>query len=169
MKTLDDIDWPNWNPKDVATLCFVVKDGRILMIHKKRGLGKGKINGPGGRLEAGETPEECAVRETQEELCVTPLGLARRGTLAFQFADGYSLFCTVFSATDLEGTPTETDEAVPEWFAFDAIPYEKMWQDDQYWLPEMLAGKNFEGRFLFDDDTMLGKELTFTEPGTTSP
>ncbi|MBT4161861.1 MAG: NUDIX hydrolase, partial [Gammaproteobacteria bacterium] len=46
------IDWENWEPEEVATLLFVVRDGRVLLIRKKRGLGAGKINGPGGRLEA---------------------------------------------------------------------------------------------------------------------
>ncbi len=59
----DDIDWTRWIPKERATLLFVVRDGQILLIHKKRGLGAGKINGPGGRLDPGETPEICAVRE----------------------------------------------------------------------------------------------------------
>jgi 8-oxo-dGTP diphosphatase len=66
IRTLQDIDWASWKAEDPATLVFVVKDGRILLIRKKRGLGAGKINAPGGRLEAGEAPIEGAVREVQE-------------------------------------------------------------------------------------------------------
>jgi len=58
MKKLDDLDWNSWQGKDPATLVFVVRDGRILLINKKTGLGKGKINGPGGKVEKGETPAE---------------------------------------------------------------------------------------------------------------
>ncbi|MEO1370466.1 MAG: NUDIX domain-containing protein, partial [Acidobacteriota bacterium] len=58
-----EIDWRRWRPTDRATLVFVIDGGRILLIRKKRGLGAGKVNGPGGRLEAGETPVQCAVRE----------------------------------------------------------------------------------------------------------
>lgn len=64
---IHEIDWASWKAKDPATLVFVVKEGSILLIRKKRGLGAGKINGPGGRLEAGERPLEGAVREAQEE------------------------------------------------------------------------------------------------------
>ena len=46
-----EIDWATWNAVDVATLLFVIKDGRALLIRKKRGLGAGKINAPGGRLD----------------------------------------------------------------------------------------------------------------------
>ena len=51
------------------TLLFVIRAGQILLIHKKRGLGAGKINGPGGRLHLGESPLHGAVREVKEELC----------------------------------------------------------------------------------------------------
>ena len=69
------IDWTQWKPGVLATLMFIIDEprGRVLLIRKKRGLGAGKINGPGGKLDPGETPEQCAVRETQEELHVTAL------------------------------------------------------------------------------------------------
>jgi len=65
---LTDIDWDRWQPRERATLLFVIRGGEILLIRKLRGLGAGKINGPGGRIDAGETPLACAVREVEEEL-----------------------------------------------------------------------------------------------------
>ena len=53
---LTDIDWERWQPRERATLLFVIRGGEILLIRKLRGLGAGKINGPGGRIDAGETP-----------------------------------------------------------------------------------------------------------------
>lgn len=159
--SFEQIDWKNWVPRESATLIFVIKKGQILLIRKKRGLGAGKINGPGGRIDPGETPAECAVREAQEELHVTPLDVHPAGELMFQFADGYALHGFIFKAFDFEGTPTETDEAEPLWTPLDQIPYPQMWADDEYWLPHMLAGRPFTGRFLFDGDTMLGYDLTF--------
>ena len=64
---LDAIDWSSWQAHDIATLMFVIRGGEVLLIRKLRGLGKGKINAPGGRQEAGETLLEAAVRETREE------------------------------------------------------------------------------------------------------
>lgn len=158
----DIINWSHWQPKDQATLCFVLKNQQILLIEKKRGLGKGKINGPGGRFEPGETPEACAIRETREELCVTPTHLEARGILRFQFTDGYSLEAHVYTALGCLGDPTETEEAVPRWTPVDQIPYDQMWADDILWLPQMLDNRNFEGNFLFNDDTMLGYQLRFS-------
>lgn len=158
-RKMADIDWEHWSPVDRATLLFVVRGGRILLIEKKRGLGAGKINGPGGRLEPGETPRECAVREVEEELLITPAGVAHCGELMFQFIDGYSIHGTVFRASGYRGTPTETPEAVPLWYALDEIPFERMWQDDPVWFPHMLARRPFAGRFIFDGDQMLDAEL----------
>ena len=157
------MDWNNWIPRERANLCFVVKDGRVLLIRKKRGLGAGKINGPGGKIEPGETALEAAIRETQEEIGVTPLAVAERGVLHFQFTDGYSLHCTVFVAQDFEGEPIETIEATPFWFEFAAIPFDEMWEDDRHWLPHVLAGKRFIAWFEFDGDRMLSRDLRWLE------
>jgi 8-oxo-dGTP diphosphatase len=157
------MDWENWTPREYANLCFIQKDGRVLLIEKKRGLGAGKVNGPGGKLEPGETAMEAAIRETREEVGVTPLHLEERGTLRFQFADGYSLHCVVFIARDFEGELIETPEAVPFWVSDDAVPYARMWEDDQYWLPQVLAGSGFEGWFEFDGDQMVSKRVVFRD------
>ena len=162
------MDWNNWIPRERANLCFVVKDGRVLLIRKKRGLGAGKINGPGGKIEPGETALEAAIRETQEEIGVTPLAVEERGVLHFQFTDGYSLHCTVFVATDFEGEPIETIEATPFWFEFDAIPFDEMWEDDRHWLPQVLAGKRFVAWFEFDGDRMLSRKVQWIEEGAAS-
>ncbi len=153
------IDWANWQPLMRATLLFVMQDGRLLLIRKKRGLGAGKINAPGGRIDPGETPRQCAIREVQEELCITPLDVEERGTLRFQFVDGLALHVRVFTATAWEGEPQETEEATPLWTPIDQIPYDEMWADDRLWLPQMLAGRRFDGRFLFEQDRLLAHEL----------
>lgn len=158
-------DWTRWTPRERANLCFIVQKGRILLIRKKRGLGAGKINGPGGRIEPGETPVEAAVRETREELCVTPLDPEMRGELHFQFADGYSLYCVVFVATEFTGTPTETDEAEPLWHPVDGIPFDEMWADDSHWLPGVIEGQRFRGFFEFDGEQLLDFRMTWLEDG----
>jgi 8-oxo-dGTP diphosphatase len=155
---MDDF-WNQWQPRERATLCFVIKDSQILLIRKKRGLGAGKINAPGGRIEPGEAPHECAVRETQEEVGITPHRVQSCGELHFQFVDGYSLHCTVFTADSFSGTLIETDEALPIWTAIDDIPYHEMWADDIHWLPGVIAGGSFCAYFHFDGDMMLSKHV----------
>src|SRR3984893_18857174 len=97
------IDWAVWQPQECATLCFVRQSNRILMIRKKRGLGAGKINGVGGRLEHGELPSAGILREAREELGIALIDPIKRGELHFQFLDGYGLFCTVLVAGRFHG------------------------------------------------------------------
>lgn len=152
---VSEIDWAVWRPTEKATLLFVLREEEILLIHKKTGMGAGKINGPGGRIEKGETPMDGAIREVEEELCVTPTDVHQCGELLFQFADGYGMHGTVFTARGCIGVPRETREAAPLWTSIHAIPYERMWADDRLWIPLMLRGKGFHGVFLFDGDEML--------------
>lgn len=151
--------WDDWEPIDRATLVFVFRGDKVLLIRKLRGLGAGKINGPGGRIEPGESRLDCARREVEEELCVTPLELEERGELRFQFVDGYSIHAFVFAARGCRGEPSATEEAIPLWTPCAKIPYDEMWADDKYWLPLLIAGGRFRGRFVFDADTMLEHEI----------
>ncbi len=159
MKRLADIDWDRWQAKDPATLVFVIRDGKILLINKKTGLGKGKVNGPGGKVEQGESPRDCAIRECQEELGITVSNLQYCGQHRFQFVDGYSIHVWVYRTADFEGVPTESAEAKPLWCPLDEIPYEQMWEDDRIWLPLVIGGEQFQGCWVFDGDSMLDYEL----------
>jgi 8-oxo-dGTP diphosphatase len=162
-RRVDDIDWSAWQADDVATLMFVRSGDDVLLIRKLRGLGAGKINGPGGRLEPGESPLQAAIRETTEEVCIVPADVAARGELRFQFVDGYRLHGHVFVAHSHRGTPMATDEAVPYWFRAAELPFDEMWADDRLWLPHVLAGQVVDGRFVFDGDTMLDHVLVVAE------
>jgi 8-oxo-dGTP diphosphatase len=163
------VDWATWAPRESASLVFVLRGDEVLLIRKKRGLGAGKIDAPGGRLEPGESPAACAVREVQEEVGVTPLGACQRGELSFQFVDGYALHLFVFVADGCEGEPYETPEAAPRWVPRVNIPIAEMWADVAIWLPRILAGESVRARFVFDGDSMLGHELLDVEQGRSAP
>jgi len=152
-------NWTTWQPRQRANLCFILRDGQILLIRKKRGLGAGKINAPGGKIDPGETALDAAVRETFEELGIRPLGAEQRGELHFQFRDGYSLHCTVFLAFDFAGEPRETAEALPLWTPLDKIPYDEMWPDDRHWLPLLISGVHFAGYFEFDGEELITRKV----------
>lgn len=159
MRPASPIDWSTWNGEMLATILFVIKDGSILLIEKKRGLGAGKINGPGGKIDPGETPLEAAIRETQEELLITPHEPRKLGELRFSMSDCPDILCHVYRADDFSGTPTETEEAVPVWTALDAIPYHRMWEDDRHWLPLLLDEQPFLGRFVFEGDRLRWSDV----------
>lgn len=155
------VDWDDWVPGIRATLMFVVRGDEVLLIRKKRGIGAGKINAPGGKIEPGESPLESAVRETEEELGITALDPLEVGELCFAMSDMEDIHCHVFLARGHAGEPRETDEAIPLWTPLDAIPYGEMWEDDIHWLPGMLAGRTFRGRFAFDRERLRWHHLTW--------
>lgn len=135
----------------VLTLCVIQKDRRLLLGMKKRGFGAGVWNGFGGKVEEGETIEQAASREVQEEVGIVPAGLKKVGLITFSFeSDPKIMEVHIFAVGDFSGEPVETEEMRPQWFDVDKIPYETMWPDDQFWLPMFLAGKSFTGEFHFD-------------------
>lgn len=159
MSRVEDIDWNSWTPHQEATLLFVIRNGDVLLIHKKRGIGAGKINGPGGRVGPGETPLAAAVREVEEELRVTPRGVSKVGEVLFHVLEGVAIRIHVFRASDVDGEPRETDEAKPLWVAVDRIPFESMWEDDRQWFPLLLEGRPFQARAVFAGDDLVDCEV----------
>lgn len=158
-RKIDEIEWASWNPQQKATLLFVMQNRHLLLIHKKRGLGAGKFNAPGGRLEPGETPLQAAVREVEEELCITPHNPVFCGELRFQFVDGLSIHGFVYRSDSFSGTPQRTYEATPVWVRKDRIPFSNMWADDRVWMDWMLSERTFDARFIFDNETMLDSHI----------
>ncbi len=142
-----------------VTLCFIREENRLLLIRKKRGIGAGKINGPGGKVDPGESPLAAAIRETQEEVGVTPVDPQLRGELRFHFSAGFTLHCLIFLAGAHEGEPHETEEAAPFWCSVDALPYDEMWADDRVWLPLLLADKHFGGSVMVHGDESGAHEI----------
>jgi mutator protein MutT len=144
------------------TLLFLRKDQQILLAMKKRGFGVGKWNGSGGKVEPGETVEQAAIRECQEETGVTPRDMEKVGELRFYMSadPDFGHHAHVFVATTWEGEPHETEEMRPSWFSEADIPYDTMWPDDKVWMPLLLAGKHFHGNFTIGpDDTLVSQEL----------
>ena len=157
---VESFDWLRWQPGIKSTLVFIIRDHQILLIHKKTGLGRGKVNGPGGKVESGESWIDCARREVSEELQIQVGELNWAGELCFLMSDYPDIQCQVFFAKDYMGEPTETREARPFWCPVDEIPFERMWTDDRYWLPRALNGERILGRFVFEGETLLNHSVT---------
>ncbi|MEZ4735666.1 MAG: 8-oxo-dGTP diphosphatase [Caldilineaceae bacterium] len=129
-----------------GTVCFVLDQSavpRLLLGLKKRGVGAGKYNGFGGKIETGESAPVAAARELWEEagLTAAPTALQAMGHVLFPHAQGRM---HLFLATVWQGTPQESDEMIPCWFPLHALPYAQMWPTDCDWLPFVLAGRRVE-------------------------
>ncbi|MCL2094043.1 MAG: 8-oxo-dGTP diphosphatase [Treponema sp.] len=171
MGAIDLIDWANWEPGEKAVVVYITDPAaqKVLLINKLTGLGKGKVNAPGGRLEPGETYPQAAIRECQEEVSLSPLKPEKRMELHFQFTSGYSLYGEAFFADSWEGEPAPSPEAEPFWCDLDKIPYDKMWEDDIHWLPQALGGKKLRGYFVFNEDTLMAYKIEELDSYPSSP
>jgi 8-oxo-dGTP diphosphatase len=154
-----------WQPDHVGTLVFVRRDDQVLLIRKQRGHGAGKINGPGGKVDPGETPQEAAVRETAEEVGIRVRDPELMGRFRFVDLAAPQWLGYIYLASRFEGTPHPTEEADPAWYPIQALPFDEMWDDDRFWLPRILERERLEGDFLFDEGRLLAHRLRSTRDG----
>ncbi|MEK7073537.1 MAG: 8-oxo-dGTP diphosphatase [Patescibacteria group bacterium] len=142
-----------------TNLCYLFRPGQVLLAMKKRGFGVGKWNGPGGKANPGESPVEALVREVHEEIGVTVKTSDDRGIIEFIYAGkpDSTTRCRIFSSTDFEGEPVESEEMRPQWFGVDAIPYPEMWESDGVWFPKLLADERVNYRLYFSRDVRFVK------------
>ena len=140
-----------------ATVCHIIRGRRLLLKKANRGISKGKWNGPGGKIEPGETPEENAMREVFEETGLEVWNPFYHGKLLF-YMDGkrkLGIRVHLFSTKEFTGTPRSSEEGEVRWFPVDKLPLDDMWDDDRYWIDSMLNLARFDARFYYDEENKL--------------
>jgi 8-oxo-dGTP diphosphatase len=139
-----------------ATVCYIVRDDKVLLLKKANGLfGQAKWNAQGGKILPDEDAEHCAVREVLEETQLTVKNLEHVATVHFykyDKAESPDWTVKVFLSRSFEGTPTDGREGVLQWFNVDALPFNEMWEDDQHWVRLALGGRRLEGWFYYSGD-----------------
>ena len=120
-----------------ATLCLIVKDDRILLLKKSKGLfGEGRWSYPGGKILPNEEPKRAAIREVLEETRLVVKSPEEVGLMYFyNKSQRLSPVWTVhtFIARRFDGVLIGGREGRLKWFNFDELPFDEMWEDDQYW------------------------------------
>ena len=156
----------------LLTLCIPRRGNEVLLARKKRRFGVGKWNGFGGHVEKTDDGIEAAARrEFREETGGVELGeLTFRAKLSFHNPDEeFVREVHVFTAEQMSAEPVETEEmAAPEWFDLDHLPYKEMFDADSRWFPLLKEDKNFEGRFIYDENFQLQEcEIEIIEENVT--
>jgi len=155
-----------------ATLVFLVKKSQgkvtdICLAMKKRGFGMNRWNGVGGKVDDhNETIEGAAKREAKEEIDVFVKELKKVAELSFYFPHNpkWNQLVHVFFSESWEGEPSESEEMNPQWFSLPEIPFQDMWSDDIFWLPEVLKENLLKAVFKFgENDIVQDKEINIVD------
>jgi 8-oxo-dGTP diphosphatase len=148
-------------------MAFYRRGGEILIPLKKRGHRHGLNHAVGGKLETGETHVQALVRESREEVGLIPMNYWLVAELDYTKNDGddpWHIHHRVYICDEWEGEAVETESMKPEWYAVENIPYDNMWQDNEFWLPQILAGNKVYGEFSYDyEEKLLSHNVEITD------
>ena len=149
----------------LATLCYLRKDGHTLMIHrvkKENDMHAGKWNGLGGKLEPGETPEECAIREIREESGLIVKNLILKGIITFPgFSNDEDWYTFLFVIDDFEGQLIDSPEGHIRWIPNDELLNLNLWPGDRIFIPWLDRPEFFSGKFVYQDGQLLEHDVVF--------
>lgn len=151
----------------LATLCYIKYDGCTLMVHRNKkanDIHEGKWNGLGGKFEAGETPEECVIREVYEESGLSVSNPKLCGLLMFPRFKGNDWYVFVFTANEFSGELIDSPEGRLEWVPDEKLLDLDLWASDHIFMPWIRAGTFFSARFDYAGDKMMGYNVTFHNP-----
>jgi len=148
-----------------GTLCYVKTENQTLMLHrvkKENDMHKGKWNGLGGKMESGETPEECIIREVYEESGLTIQNPTLKGILTFpQFDDNNDWLAFVFTAHTFTGELIDSDEGVLKWIDNNKLLDLNLWPGDKIFLPWVNSERFFSGKFIYHNKQLIDHHVVF--------
>jgi 8-oxo-dGTP diphosphatase len=149
----------------LATLCYLRKNNHTLMVHrikKENDMHAGKWNGLGGKLESGETPEECARREIWEESGLVVKGLNLKGMITFPgFYDEEDWYTFLFTVDDFEGELIDSPEGHLQWIPNDELFDLNLWPGDRIFIPWLDEPGFFSGKFVYQDGELIEHNVMF--------
>lgn len=153
----------------LATLCYV-RDGvgttgRTLMLHrikKQNDMHAGKWNGLGGKLEDGESPEECAIREVLEESGLRMLNPVLRGVITFpQFSKNEDWYTYIFVAYQYTGELIDSTEGVLAWVENDKLFDLNLWPGDRIFMRWLDDRRFFSAKFVYSAGELTKYDVLF--------
>ena len=121
----------------MTTLCYIERDDRYLMLHRTRKAqdeNKDKWIGIGGKFEAGESPEDCLLRECREETGLTLTDYRFRGLVTFVSDEWGTEYMHLFTATGFEGEQHLCDEGELAWIEKKRLLELTLWEGDKIFL-----------------------------------
>lgn len=156
----------------LTTLCYIEQDGKYLMLHRVKKKDDGnhdKWIGIGGHFEAGESPEDCLLREVKEETGLTLTSYRFRGLVTFISGDWQEYMC-LYTADGFTGEMTECSEGELLWVEKDRLETLTLWEGDKVFL-RLLAENHpfFSLKLIYEEDRLTevvlnGQKMDFHMP-----
>ncbi|MDT3695340.1 MAG: 8-oxo-dGTP diphosphatase [Ignavibacterium sp.] len=151
----------------LATLCYVTdkKTNSTLMIYrnkKKNDYHEGKWNGLGGKFEKGESPEECAIREIEEESGLKVKSIKMKGFITFPLFDNKDdWYVFVFTSDEFDGELIDSPEGKLEWILNEKLTEINLWDGDEIFIPWLFEDKFFSARFIYENGKYISHSVCF--------
>tara|TARA_B100001029_G_C15048467_1_gene448890 strand:- start:835 stop:1293 length:459 start_codon:yes stop_codon:yes gene_type:complete len=149
----------------ISTLCYINDGKRTLMLHrikKENDVHEGKWNGLGGKLEQGESPEECVIREVYEESGLTIKSPALRGIMTFpKFDDIDDWLVFLYTANQFSGDLIESNEGDLNWIDNNEILNLNLWDGDKIYLNWLKQDKFFSAKFIYKNRKLKDSSVIF--------
>lgn len=149
----------------LATLCYVMKDNKTLMLFRNKkpnDVHEGKWNGLGGKFEKGETPEECVIREVKEESGLMIKNPKLHGIITFPMFDGKKdWYVFMFTVKDFEGELIDSNEGKLEWIENEKLLELNLWEGDKIFIPWLFQEKYFSAKFIYENKKLISHNVSF--------
>ncbi|WFM79082.1 8-oxo-dGTP diphosphatase [Streptococcus pluranimalium] len=153
----------------LATICYIDNGKELLLMHrnkKENDVHEGKWISVGGKLEAGESPEECAVREIFEETHLKVKQMDFKGVITFpNFTPGHDWYTYVFKVTAFEGELISDDESCEgtlEWVPYSKVLEKPTWEGDYQMFKWILEDVPFfSAKFTYQENRLIDQKVTF--------
>ena len=149
----------------LGTLVYLKQNGKTLMLHrvkKEQDFHEGKWNGLGGKLDPGETPEECAIREVKEESGLDLKALKLRGIITFPLFDQVDdWYVYLFTGTEFSGDLIDSPEGDLKWIDNDKLLDLNLWEGDYIFLQWIEQERFFSGKFVYEEKQLVDHSVVF--------
>lgn len=129
-----------------TTLCYIEKDESYLMLHRTKKKPDGSYEkwlGVGGKLEKGESSEECVLREVREETGYTLTDYKYRAKIFFYSDTWEDEIMYLYTATGFEGEEITCDEGELVWVPKSEVTNLKIWEGDKLFLNRLVESDEF--------------------------
>lgn len=129
-----------------TTLCYIEKDESYLMLHRTKKKPDGSYEkwlGVGGKLEKGESPEECVLREVREETGYTLTDYKYRAKIFFYSDTWEDEIMYLYTATGFKGEEITCDEGELVWVPKSEVTNLKIWEGDKLFLNRLVESDEF--------------------------